>query len=360
MHYKVDMLIREVQRMKDSEFTLKASEFIQTKRKKIKKKHYRYSYSLWSQLIKTSSVISSNLDDLLSVSRYYLKPLIEDYINFSNLQYYGEDYTRAMQIHFLTEDIRSYHRRNQSKYEFETTEFGISNENDLYSMEITRNKHYINIDESSIKDALNHPENSQGYFLPMNNRIRLYTHHTLNDNYENKGHTDYIKEFYALANNYGHLNLRFFKKSTQDAAKFKANLLEFIEDILTETTEIILKQFGQWALMIEFETFTKSLENNEFAFLLNNVDDIQNEEDDELEDGSSSDLDIYRIIIKPDYRTPEQTGTSGFQILSVHGYDDNENCFDLTNKVDQRNIYQSVTEILRDLQLDPDTEYEFE
>ena len=342
---------REIQNIKESAFTKKANEFIQNK-KKIKKKQYIYSYNLWSQLLKTSSMIMTNIDDLLSVSHYYLKPLIEDYINFCNFQYYGEDYTRAMQIHFLSEDIQSFKRRSGSEFEFAVSDFGVSNGNDLYDMQRTRDKHYYNIDDIDVKEALKHPaNNSPSYFLSISSRINLYSQHTFTINNENNGHTEYIREFYALANNYGHLNLRFFKKSTQDSAKFTENLLEFIDDILSVTTEAILNRFGQWALMNEFLNLTKSLDNNDFAFLLNEDED---EADEDFVD------DIYRIVLNPNYRISEKTGESEFQVISVRGYDDDENINDLTDKIDKEYIYKTIEDVLRDLNLDLRTEYEFE
>jgi DNA-binding XRE family transcriptional regulator len=346
MKYRVEMLISEIYRFKNAGLTKEIAEFIHNK-KKITKKYYAYSINLWNQLLRTSSIIVSNIDDLESISRYYLKPLIEDYINFSNLHNYREDYARAMQIHFLTEDIQaSYHHLESFK------EFGISNYSDPRDMERKRNKHYSRIDNMDVLNALRgserHPEN---YTLPMSKRIYLYKVAVGEHNAE---HVKQIEGLYDLANNHGHLNLRFLKKSNHNSAQYTEILLELIEEVLTESTQIVLRQYGQWLLLKGFESFTESLEEDEFAFLMG-VDD-----DEDFEGEEEFDSDICRISIHPDYETPEHAGASGFQVISVYGYDGDDTRFDLTNKIDQGYIYQSAKHVLKDLKLDSETYYEFE
>ncbi|MFI8715185.1 helix-turn-helix transcriptional regulator [Brevibacillus brevis] len=345
MHYKVDRIIREINRMKDTELLKEISEFIRYE-KKLTKKYYAYSFNLWNQLLRTSAMIVSNIDDLESISRYYLKPFIEDFVNFSNIHTYREDYARTMHIHFLTEDIQaSYHHHKSFK------EFGISSYSDPMDMERKRSKHYSRIDNVDVLHALRssekHPEN---YTLPMSNRMYLYK---LAAGENNVGHVKQIEGLYDLANNHGHLNLRFLKKSSQNSAQFTEILLELIEEVLTDSTQIVLNEFNQWLLLKSFKSFVESLEEDEFAFLLG-------DDDEDLEDEIEVDLDICRIRIHPDYETPEHAGASGFQVISVYGYDDDDARIDLTDKIDQGYIYQSAKQVLRDLKLNPETYYEFE
>jgi hypothetical protein len=160
-----------------------------------------------------------------------------------------------------------------------------------------------------VLNAFRSPEKApESYTLPISSRIHLYK---LTEGEANEDHTKQIAGLYDLANNHGHLNLRFPLKSSQDSAQYTEIILDLIEEILTETTEIMLKRFGQWSLLKDFMSFTKSLEDDEFAFVL--VDD--DDDDDEDQDEDEFDSDICRITIHPDYETPEHAGASGFQVI---------------------------------------------
>ncbi|MGP3783693.1 helix-turn-helix transcriptional regulator [Paenibacillus sp. 1A_MP2] len=344
MHYKVNRLIREIHRIKDAGLTKKISEVIQDETK-LTKKYYSYIINLWNQLVKTSSMIVSNIDELEDISRYYLKPLIEDFINFSNLYTYRENYVRAMQIHFLTEDIQASYRHHES-----FKEFGISNYSDPTDMERKRYKHYNRIDNMDILNAMrSNPKHPENYVFPISNRIYLYK---LAAGEHNEEHVKHIEGLYDLANNHGHLNLRFLKKSRQNSALYTEILLELIEEILTDSTQIVLTEFGNWVLQKDFKSFSESLEEDEYSFLLG--DDDEDFEEEEF------DSDIYRITIHPDYETAKRTGASGFQVISVFGFDDDDIRINLIEKLDQNYIYQSAEQVLKDLKLDVKTQYEFE
>lgn len=48
---------------------------------------------------------------------------------------------------------------------------------------------------------------------------------------------------------------------------------------------------------------------------------------------------------------------SGFQVINVKAYDEDDNEYDLTNKIDQGTIYQSKKRLLQDLELDVDVDF---
>ncbi|OMF05709.1 hypothetical protein BK129_17295 [Paenibacillus amylolyticus] len=88
-------------------------------------KQLAYSRSLYDGVLKSSSHIVNallqNEPDLYSINRYYLKPMLEDYINLSNIDKFGKEYARAMQIHFMSEDYDI-----DSKYREDYAQLGVS------------------------------------------------------------------------------------------------------------------------------------------------------------------------------------------------------------------------------------------
>ncbi|WP_218640999.1 hypothetical protein [Paenibacillus amylolyticus] len=50
-----------------------------------------------------------------------MKPMLEDYINLSNIDKFGKEYARAMQIHFMSEDYDI-----DSKYREDYAQLGVS------------------------------------------------------------------------------------------------------------------------------------------------------------------------------------------------------------------------------------------
>lgn len=350
MRYRFDMLIREIKRMKEAGLNKEMQAFIH-KKKGVSCKSYAFSYNLWNQLIRTSSIIFENLDDLQAVSRYYLKPLIEDYINLFNLSAYRKDYVRAMQIHFLTEDIQGINQHHDTLFHF-----GIATDSDPDAMAISRAKHYGRINEEIVRNALRSPERSpESYYLPMSSRMYLYKR--AEKEFDEVEFSKLIEGLYDIANNHGHLNLRFLRKSSQNPDTFSIALLSLMERMLTETTVFMLKRFGKGPLKKEFTAFVETLETDEFIFIFESDYDDEEDEDDMIDPTEEK---FVRITIDADYETPDRAGASGFQVIRVYGFDEDDNRYDLTKNIDQGYIYQDGRKVLEDLGLDPDLDYDFD
>ncbi|EJQ88382.1 hypothetical protein IGW_05061 [Bacillus cereus ISP3191] len=66
------------------------------------------------------------------------------------------------------------------------------------------------------------------------------------------------------------------------------------------------------------------------------------------------------IQIHADYETPSNAGADGlFQIFSVILIDENGKETDLTDQIDQGDFYRNAKQVLKDLNLPLDTDYEF-
>lgn len=66
------------------------------------------------------------------------------------------------------------------------------------------------------------------------------------------------------------------------------------------------------------------------------------------------------IHILADYETPSNAGAEGLlQIFSVTFINEHGNEINLTDKIDQGHFYRNVKQVLKDLNLPSDTDYEF-
>jgi hypothetical protein len=64
---------------------------------------------------------------------------------------------------------------------------------------------------------------------------------------------------------------------------------------------------------------------------------------------------IVRIEIDPDYERAESSGAGGlFQVISIYGYDSEDNRIDLTDKIDQGDFFETYLDVIKAIGLDPD------
>jgi len=64
---------------------------------------------------------------------------------------------------------------------------------------------------------------------------------------------------------------------------------------------------------------------------------------------------IVRIEIDPDYEKAGSSGAEGlFQVISIYGYDEDDNRIDLTNKIDQGTFFETYQDVVKEIGLDPD------
>jgi len=228
-----------------------------------------YSYHLWNQMHKEVGFMLIHLSDLIAVNRYFLKPYLEDYMNFCNLTSIGEDYTRAMHIHFLGED-----RTVQNKFINTYTEqlgVDLALRTDLHEKQ---EKHLDRIQLSDIRNLVKEisiHEDYNLYFFPMNARKRIYNN-LANDDYERK---QLWNALYDYSNNYGHLNLRFLRQSDQDENQYITTLLTFIEETLTLSTQELLRLFRLHEYSLQLDEMVREIYDNVILDVLDSDDDIE-------------------------------------------------------------------------------------
>ncbi|MNO23403.1 Helix-turn-helix domain protein [compost metagenome] len=252
MSYRIRQVHRGIEQMKQSGLNRDILEKIQNTRG-VYCKYLAFTYQLWNQMLREIEYMLSNLEDLSAVNRYFLKPYVENYINFRNLVCLGEDYVRAMQIHFLNED-------KAVQYKF----FGVYNEKlgidveNRSDLERKQEKHFYRIEQDLIVNAIkktNYSSHTQ-YYFPMKERQNLYKHYV--------DDTDELIELclglYDFANNHGHMNLRFLRQADQDIAHFSHTLLSFLDNTITTTTRELLRIYRFREYNLEFEGMLEGID----------------------------------------------------------------------------------------------------
>ncbi|BFH67348.1 hypothetical protein J27TS7_16030 [Paenibacillus dendritiformis] len=211
------------------------SKLIQQKidsKQNMKCKRLSFSRALYDGVLKSTSHILNALlqaeSDLYSIKRYYLKPLLEDFVNLYNIEKFGLDYVRAMQVHFMSEDYDI-----DSRYRDDYAQLGVSfNKSKEESKKHVLKKMNDHFDElpSNLKDKFHKGKADYQKNLSVSNRI------TLADvpKYNNLS----IKAFYDYANVHHHFDLRFDWLAEEDDTKFKETLLIKLEEYITKSAQI--------------------------------------------------------------------------------------------------------------------------
>lgn len=216
------------------------SEFIQMSidtRQNMKCKELSFSRSLYDGVLRSSSHIVNALlqdkPDLYSIKRYYLKPLLEDYINLYNIDKFGKEYARAMQLHFMSEDYDV-----DSNYRDDYAQLGVSFNKDK---EESKNhvikkmtKHFDKL-PSDLQKKFYKGKSDDKKSLPISNRISLSE---IPNTYNLS-----IKAFYDYANVHHHYDLRFDWLTEEDDLKFTAILLIKLEEFITKSAQIFHRLF---------------------------------------------------------------------------------------------------------------------
>lgn len=214
------------------------SEFIQKSidsKQNMECKRLAFSRSLYDGVLRSSSQIVNALlqdePDLYSIKRYYLKPMLEDYINLYNIEKFGKEYARAMQVHFMSEDYDI-----DSKYREDYAQLGVS-----FNKEKEDSKTHV------LKKIGDHfkklPSELKGQFkesgdkkiLPVGSRLYLAN--------LPKTNKLSVKAFYDYANVHHHFDLRFDWLAEEDDSKFTATLLVKLEEYVTKSAQIFHKLF---------------------------------------------------------------------------------------------------------------------
>ncbi|NUU61118.1 hypothetical protein [Paenibacillus agri] len=198
-------------------------------------KRLAFSESLYEGILRSSSQIINallqNEPDLYSIKRYYLKPLLEDFVNIYNINKFGKEYARAMQVHFMSEDYDI-----DSKYRNDYDQLGVSfNKSEEESKEHVAQK--MNDHFKKLPSNLSREFKGRGSrrMLPISARISLANL----PNYNNIS----LKALYDYANVHHHFDLRFDWLVEENDIKFTNSLLLEIEDIVKKSSEIFHELF---------------------------------------------------------------------------------------------------------------------
>ncbi len=208
---------------------------------KDERKVYKMAYKLWRFVISDAREVlgAFNLNDPFT---YNVKSLVENYSNFSNLIKYKNDYRHVLKVLYLTEDIGAVeHRDGYNAFGFSVSD----NVNELLSK---RKCHYDKISAWKIKklvivsdsDSDSDNESTKKYLVPINKRLRHFVRDLPEDNVIEGSK---FMALYDIANNFGHLNLRFMKKANTETRIINDELNDICEYILLQSTIDLMSIF---------------------------------------------------------------------------------------------------------------------